>query len=126
MDENEREKKEKRARDVRLLGVPQREQLPRNVKQNVTYVAPLHADSDDEFDSEDSKDFEDSGDSCRISDLLRDQTYEFVDYDTEGISGLEKEEFREITKQRRVYVKKPREQPPPVLARFNSENCHSQ
>merc|ERR1712121_477581 len=126
MSENEREKRERRAKDVRLLGVQQREQLPRNIKQNVSYVAPLHADSDDEFDSEDSEEFEDSGDSCRMSDLLRDQTYEFVDYDTEGISGLEKEEFREITNPRRDYVKRPREQPPPVLARFNSENRHSQ
>ena len=50
MAENEREKRERRARDVRLLAVEQREQLPRNVKQNVSYVAPLNADSDDEFD----------------------------------------------------------------------------
>ena len=120
MAENEREKMERRARDVRLLAVEQREQLPRNVKQNVSYVAPLNADSDDEFDSEDSED------SYRLSELLTDQTYDFLNYDTEPISGLDAEEFRENTKQRRVFTKRPREQPPPVLAKFNSENRHSQ
>ena len=57
---------------------------------------------------------------------MTDQTYDFVNYDTEAISGLDAEEFREITKQRRVFTKRPREQPPPVLAKFNSENRHSQ
>ena len=124
MAENEREKMERRARDARLLAVEQCEQLPRHVKQNVSYVAantePLNSDSDDEFDSDDSED------SYRLSEAYTDPTYRYLDYDTEAVSGLDAEEFRENTKQRRAFTKRPREQPPPVLAKFNSENRHSQ
>ena len=124
MAENEREKMERRARDARLLAVEQCEQLPRHVKQNVSYVAantdPLNSDSDDEFDSDDSED------SYRLSEAFTDPTYDFLHYDTEPMSGLDAEEFRENTKQRRAFTKRPREQPPPVLAKFNSENRHSQ
>ena len=72
---NEREKREKRARDARLLAVKERKQLPRNVKQPVSYFAantdPLNSDSEDGFDSDDSDA------SYRLSEFLTDQNYRF-------------------------------------------------
>ena len=95
---NEKEKREKQARDARLLSVKERKQLPRNVKQPVRYFAantdPLNSDSEDGFDSDDSDA------SYRLSEVMTDQTYNYLHYDTEFYSGLDEEEFREKTKQR--------------------------
>ena len=39
---------------------------------------------------------------------------------TEHISGVDHEEFRAITKKKRKLIKKPMNQPPPVLGRYKS------
>ena len=48
-----------------------------------------------------------------------------MSYDTEETCGMEREEFRKRIK-RRKYLKKPRDQPPPVLSKFKSDNRHAQ
>ena len=123
--ETERKKQARRVKAAKLLGVSQREQLPREVKQNKIYNAPYHLDSDDEWDSDDSKQFEDSEESAKIDEFLSDQTYQHVSYDTEETCGMERGEFRKRIK-RRKYLKKPRDQPPPVLSKFKSDNRHAQ
>ena len=100
-----------------LMSVKQHKQPPRNVAADIVY--PFNSDSDD-------LDSDDSDESYRLSDAMKDQTYSYLQYDSEFMSGLDEEEFLQKTKNRLDFTKKAREQPPPVLAKFNSENRHSQ
>ena len=74
--ENERHRKEKRARDMMLISVKQCKQPPRNIAANIVY--PLNSDSDD-IDSDDSDE------SYRLSDAMKDQTYNYLHTDSEII-----------------------------------------
>ena len=67
--ENERKKKEKRARDTMLMSVKQRKQPPRNVAADIVY--PFNSDSDD-------LNSDDSDESYRLSDAMKDQTYSYL------------------------------------------------
>ena len=64
--ENERDRMEKRARDRMLMSVKPRKQPPRHVAADIVY--PCNSDSDD-------LDSENSDDSYRLSEAMKDQTY---------------------------------------------------
>ena len=91
--ENERHRMEKRARDRMLMSVKPRKQPPRHVAADIVY--PCNSDSDD-------LDSENSNDSYRLSDAMKDQTYNYLHTDSEFMSGLDEEEFIQKTKKKEI------------------------
>ena len=96
--ERERDRREKIARDRILMPVKPRKQPPRDVAADIVYAC--NTDSED-LDSDVSTD------SCGYSEVVKDQTYVFfLHKDSEIISWLHVEEFRDKAKKRRKFTKK--------------------
>ena len=107
---------EKLDRDRERLPVTPREQPHRKAAAEVDYYHP---------DSEDLDSSDDSSSSIDLDELLH-TPYGVIVTDTENISGVDKDEYREKTKKKRKHITKPRGQPLPVLDRCKSVDRFAQ
>ena len=110
--------KEKLDRDRERAAVSPRKQPPREAA--AAELDYCHSDSED-------MDSDVSTDSLGYEEVIGKYGVQVTDTEINEInSGVDREEFREKTKKKRKFIRKPRSQAPPVLERFKSTDRHSQ